>query len=231
MGTDHTINVCPVNGIYTKTVVALSHQVLMMRFMDRRWISDRIDEIGSSQRAVAKALKLPQPRISEIIAGKREIKLSEVAPLAQALGLSVGAVMSNLGIDGMPSREARVPLVGSVSAGGGVQKLEAIVDYVDAPPGAQGPLEALRVDGASMFPELQPGDLVFFSPEDRQNPIDLVNRLVVLETVAGDLRVKYLRRGSAPGLFDLFSHAEPVSADVPVARAARVLMVDHRGRA
>ena len=129
-----------------------------------------------------------------------------------------------------PPLAGRVPLVGSVAAGGGVEQIDNVIDYVDPPAGAEGPMEALRVEGASMFPELQPGDIVYYDPQKRLPPRDLVNKLVVLETAAGDLRVKYLRRGSSEEVFDLFSHAEPLAADVPVNRAARVIFVDQRGR-
>ena len=217
-----------VNPNYTTSVVANPFAPRMMLSMEREWIAERISEVRTSQTAVAKALGLPQPRISEIIAGRREIKLSEVAPLAGALQMSVDEIIAALGI-AKPTRPT-IPLVGLVGAGGRIETIENVVDYVDMPPGATGPLEALRVEGTSMFPELHAGDVIYYAPKVDERPEALLNKLVALETADGELKVKYLRRGSEPGLFDLFSHAEPLATDVRVKRAAVVLFQDRRGR-
>lgn len=173
---------------------------------------------------VAAATGMTKATLSRLENGKIEWKGSTLTLLAPVYGADDPIDLLR------PPFFGRVLLVGTVAADGGVVQIDNIIDYVDPPPGATGPMEALRVEGASMFPELQPGDIVYYDPEKRERPDAFLNKLVVLETRAGDLRVKYLRRGSSPDVFDLVSHAEPVATDIPVARAARVVFVDQRGR-
>ena len=196
--------------------------------MTRTWIADRLQDIGSSQADLGRALSLPSSRVSEIIGGRREIKLSEIAPLAQALKMTIQEAMGRLGAGAHDA--PTVPLVGRVGAGGDITRIDTIVDYVDLPPGADGPLEALEVAGESMLPEIQTGDLLFYDPTAPTDPRDLLYRLVVLETEDGRLFVKTLRLGAEPDTFDLISYAEGKRENVRVKSAAKVLFQDRRGR-
>src|SRR4051794_37844939 len=67
------------------------------------WIKDRIRLLrarGKTQTGLAAALGIDPSRVTEIIKGDRQIKSSEVAPLAAYLELTVADVMA--AIDGRP---------------------------------------------------------------------------------------------------------------------------------
>jgi len=67
------------------------------------WIKDRVRFLrpqGKTQSGLAAALGLDPSRVTEIIKGDRQIKRSEVAPLAAYLEMTVADVMA--AIDGLP---------------------------------------------------------------------------------------------------------------------------------
>ena len=53
----------------------------------RKWIADRIKEIGTSQTKVAKELGLTQSRVAEMVAGRRQLKSTEIVNFARALDI------------------------------------------------------------------------------------------------------------------------------------------------
>lgn len=76
------------------------------------WIKDRVRSLrpkGKTQTGLAAALGIDPSRVTEIIKGERQIKSSEVAPLAAYLEMTVGDVMA--AIDGRPPPPAGTTLV------------------------------------------------------------------------------------------------------------------------
>lgn len=59
-----------------------------------KWIKDRLEELGKKSNGLARALKLPSPRITDIINGTRRLQASEVPPLAAFLELSENDVLA-----------------------------------------------------------------------------------------------------------------------------------------
>ena len=177
---------------------------------------------------VAEQIGSTHASLSRLENGRTEWKRSNLQALAAVYG--AGDPLDLLRPPPSGERQDAVPLVGKVGAGGDITRIDTIVDYVDLPPGADGPLEALEVAGESMLPEIQTGDLLFYDPTAPGNPRDLLYRLVVLETEDGRLFVKTLRPGAEPDTFDLISYAEGKRENVRVKSAAKVLFQDRRGR-
>lgn len=74
--------------------------------IDRQdWIKARLDKIGKKQADLARETGLPSARISEIIAGKRQLQASEIPRLSHALAMPAGEVLMNyVGDSGFPPR-------------------------------------------------------------------------------------------------------------------------------
>jgi transcriptional regulator with XRE-family HTH domain len=53
----------------------------------QRWIAEGLRNSDGSQTGLAAALRLTQPRISEIISGKRKVKATEIPLAANYLGI------------------------------------------------------------------------------------------------------------------------------------------------
>lgn len=62
----------------------------------KKWLEDRLSELGKSKAELGRHLKLPHARITEIINGKREIKSLEIAPLANFLNWEPNQLLSLL---------------------------------------------------------------------------------------------------------------------------------------
>lgn len=110
---------------------------------------------------------------------------------------------------------ATLPVAGRVGAGALVPLHDATDDgglfRVIIPPqlrglGANGQLAAVEVDGDSMAPMFQPGDLLFFSRATHEGvPAEAIGRPCIIEDSDGNAWVKLLRMGDEPGLYHLIS--------------------------
>ncbi|WP_169568805.1 helix-turn-helix domain-containing protein [Sneathiella limimaris] len=74
--------------------------------MKHQWIEERLADLSKNKSELASALSLPPSRVTEIIAGKRQVKLNELRPMARFLRLPLthlfwlleGNTSSNRGI-------------------------------------------------------------------------------------------------------------------------------------
>ncbi len=73
--------------------------------MKQTWIVDRLEELGRTQAELARFMKMPPPRISEIVSGRRKIQINEFPRLIEFLG--IGSADAMLKISG--GAEAHVP--------------------------------------------------------------------------------------------------------------------------
>lgn len=64
------------------------------------WIKDRMKAMGITQGALATALGLPQPRISEIVGGRRRVYAEEAAIIANVLKMPQSEVLTLLSAKG-----------------------------------------------------------------------------------------------------------------------------------
>lgn len=77
------------------------------REVDKEWLLDRLRERGLSMRALARALGYDIAVVSRVVNGRRRLRLSEVEPIAQALGTSLQETSARLGLG---SAAAGVPV-------------------------------------------------------------------------------------------------------------------------
>jgi len=163
----------------------------------RRWIKDRLKELGKTQVGLAAALGLPHTRINEMIKGKRELQTREISTFAKFLEMSEQGVISAFsGSDtdnftlnvGPPVRlDKSAPVKGEVAAG--VWLEHEFMDDDKYPPVAASTnprysdIEqyALRVKGDSMDKYVKDGDHVIcidFAATGEAVPED--NKVVVV---------------------------------------------------
>ena len=65
--------------------------------MDREWLKGRLQAAGLTQAALAAAMNLSPPRLSELVAGRRRLSLHEAAAMAAALQVDLNEVWQHYG--------------------------------------------------------------------------------------------------------------------------------------
>ena len=121
------------------------------------------------------------------------------------------------------------PVIGRVGADPGGEVLlaggQAQPEFAPLPPGGTERAVALRVTGHSMRGLADDGALIYF--EDQRTPPspDMLGQVVVVELDTGEVLVKRLLRGGAPGRFDLESLAGPTRRDAQLRWAAHITAI------
>lgn len=165
--------------------------------MKHEWIKERIDELDKRQSDIAREIGLPSSRVNEIIAGSRGVKGEEVHLLAEALEMTVKALLKKLyGVDirvdppptktiSLESTQSQVPMISiielDVRAMGGPGAMSDNDNHEDVLASWTMPKEIInahttapkeririiQVVGDSMIPDFMPGDRVMVDTEDR----------------------------------------------------------------
>ena len=138
---------------------------------------------------------------------------------------------ANLGADLTLRPKANV--VGYVGAGAEIFPLDDYargngMETVDAPIGFGADLVAVRVRGNSMFPMLLDGWLIFYRKDIEGVDDSYVNKLCVVRVAGGPTLVKWLRKGSKKGGYDLESFNAPTRKDETLEWASPVLDIRPR---
>ncbi len=189
-----------------------------------------IQERGTNNRAVADKAGLNPTAVRDIVLRKaKNPTFSTLTKIAQALGVGIDEVIGTARSVAPPP----IAVVGRVGAGASVPLVDAFekgdgLYHVARPP--QLPTNgvvAVEVEGDSMAPMYQPGHVLFFRRVADDAVLDTdIGKPCVIEDAEHHAWVKLLKRGSAPGLWNLISlnpSAESVW-DVSILWAARVLL-------
>jgi phage repressor protein C with HTH and peptisase S24 domain len=180
----------------------------------REWLANRIAELGKKKSELARHLGIPASRISEMIAGKREIQSDEIAPLASFLNWTIeqlmrtesgfsttstgkiadiSSPMADIAPPNFGSKD--VPVRGVAAAGnrGGFQMSQDIIDYAPRPPAVANSknIYAIFVLNDSMHPAYESGALVYVSPDKPARAGDYV--IVQVRTPDGDIEALFKR--------------------------------------
>ena len=193
-------------------------------------IGERIREArtarGWSQSRLAEAIGKAQTAVTWWENGGREPSRADVALIALALGMEVGAI--ELGDQAPGVRPRGYPHIGKVGAGGSGEyaddyALGEASDYIDPLPGMPVDQEiiVLDVEGDSMVPAVFDGDLAFFGPV-RKDVEALLNKRVMARLADGRKFFKILKRGTGAGLYTLRS-LNPATPDIEDVRIDWVL--------
>lgn len=145
-------------------------------------------------------------------------RVSNAYALSQQLGRSVDEIIAIGTAGAIPSREAApsVPVLGHVGAGahvplvdaheatGGMFRVAAPAQLMRRGQAAQ--FAAVEVQGDSMAPQYQPGDILFYCRATHEGILDEdIGRACVVAGDDGNAWVKQVKRGDEPGLFHLIS--------------------------
>lgn len=147
--------------------------------MDVEWIREGLQKPGKTQRGLAERLGIDPAAVTRILNGGRQIKASEVGPIAAYLEVGAPAGFQEPAPRFQaPGGPDRMPVLGMAEGGEEGWNLwnGDVVDYVPRPPFLVGVPNAyaVYVTGESMAPRYLPGELLYVHPGRPPAPGDFV---------------------------------------------------------
>jgi phage repressor protein C with HTH and peptisase S24 domain len=193
-------------------------------------LKEAMEDAGLSQERLAKAAstknqKVTQQTVQQLLRPGGLQSSKHLPSLAKALGVSLDWLTSGEG-EKKPAWRPQALVVGKVGAGADITRFDdgVVLESIDAPPGI-GECVAARVEGDSMFPQLENGWLVFYGREHDGIPEECIGRLSVVQIKDGPTLLKRLKRGSRRGMWTLESWNAPPREDVKLLWASKVLYI------
>jgi phage repressor protein C with HTH and peptisase S24 domain len=162
-------------------------------------LKEEITADGRSNKVLSLAAGLGQNYVQQMIAKDQPPKIPTLEKLLVVLGADAARRVrpdsaaasevreANISLPSMPLKD--VPVLGTAAGGdyakGAFQLTPDAVDYVRRPPGLMNAKEiyALYVEGSSMVPRFEPGELIYVNPNRPVRPGDYV---VIQEPVDED---------------------------------------------
>jgi repressor LexA len=148
-------------------------------------------------RPLAERAGIGQTAVRDILEGHSENpRIGTLSAIANALNMSFGELVTDAG----------VAVVGRIGAGGSII-FEDVGDfgYVPRPPDTDGDLIGLEVDGESMLPKFDPGDVVYISRVHDGLFPNYLGAYCACRLLTGETYLKILTKGTEPGKFTLRS--------------------------
>lgn len=197
-------------------------------------VAERLRELDRNPFDAAKRVGLERSYLNDILIGKKtSVRNDKVPVLALALDMAPNVLFALLNPGG-DSKPTPVRVMGRIGAGAEImpefeqlppEGLFEIETIVPVPPGSI----AFEVEGDSMWPRYDPGDVVLCWREGT-NAEEVVGWEAAVRTADGRRYLKRILKGSAPGTFDLESHNGPPIRGVKLDWVAHVGMVVRAGQ-
>lgn len=156
--------------------------------------------------------------------GTRDFDQDAAAQYARRLGTTPEWILYGRGREA--PAEPLVPIVGFVGADSEGRVIfstgQGTGDMVPLLRPGEEDAVALEVRGSSMGDLAPEGSLIYFKEQRTPPAPSMLGQFVVAELETGEIVVKRLLKGSAPGLFDLWSVSGPLREDVSIVWAAHI---------
>ncbi len=163
----------------------------------RRTLRQLMKAEGIGAKPLAKRVGLGETAVRDIIEGNSlNPRIGTLSAIADYFNVTVTYLLGG----------GDVAVVGKIGAGGSVA-FEEVGDFgfVPQPPDTAGELVGLEVEGDSMLPKFDPGDVIYINREQNGVSENLIGAYCACRLVTGETYLKILSRGSRPGVFTLRS--------------------------
>jgi repressor LexA len=177
---------------------------------------------GFSRRSLSSAAGLSESAVRDLLTRTDNPGVGTLRKVAEALEIPVDA-LTGAGLE--------VPVLGKIGAGGQVKFLANADDeqgdfpMVPRPPLVAGRLMALEVQGSSMLPKYESGDIIYVKRDHEGVLPSYIGKYCAVRTTDGGTWLKILAAGSVEGRYTLRSLNAEDMVNVEVEWAAPVLFV------
>ncbi|MGH6838176.1 MAG: S24 family peptidase [Methylocella sp.] len=198
-------------------------------------IESRLKVVGLSPHAASKAAKRPDAirNLKRAVKNKERRGITTETLMALAPVLQTTAAWLLEGV-GDPASGNRVRVVGRIGAGAeitpGLEQIspESLYD-IEVPFPVSADAIAFEVEGNSMWPRYDPGDVIICGRQDK-NVEEVIGWEAAVGTADGKRYLKRIQRGAAIGTFDLEGHNAAPIRGVRIEWAAVSTMVVRSGQ-
>ncbi len=163
----------------------------------RSAIRSLMTERGIGAKTLSREASLGETAIRDILEGRvASPRINTLSAIAKFFNVPLAYLLEG----------SDVAVVGKIGAGGSVAFEQAEnFGHVPRPPDTDGELIGLEIEGDSMLPKFDPGDVVYISPGPQGVNMALLGSYCACRLVTGETYLKILSRGTAPGLYTLRS--------------------------
>lgn len=164
------------------------------------WLKQQMAERQLTQRDVAAVAGMTDQMFTNVVKGRRKFTAEEVDTIRRWLGYRLPEdAAPMIAVAGRVGAGAQVDLVDAFEKGDGLYHVACPAEI--SPRG----VVAVEVEGDSMTPIYQPGEILFYSRDALGVPTEAIGRICVCEDDAGKAWVKVVRVGREEGTFSLIS--------------------------
>lgn len=154
--------------------------------------------------------------VKDLLEKAKDVQIGTLTKLAGALDVPLADLLQS----------PRVPVVGSIGAGGTIIFEDVGIDEtVLRPPGISGTLIALMVQGSSMLPKYRDGDIIYIQRSHDGVLPDYFGEDCAVRLTSGETYLKQIMTGSEEGRFTLLSLNAPPMENMEVEWATPVLFI------
>ena len=151
---------------------------------------------GLSQTELAERIGTSINMLGKLERGSRDLTGAWIEKISKVLHVQPGEIVGEEG----------VPVVGKIGAGGSIIYEDVgNSEFVSRPPDTRGELVGLEVEGDSMMPKFDPGDVIYISREYDGVAPELVGSYCAVRLTTGETYLKILARGQSFGRWTLRS--------------------------
>lgn len=222
-------------SIATSTILAVSRSYQFGKFggMRQNNLENMRIKRGLTRQQLADRVNVTETTIYRKERGDRKLSDRDIPRYAMALRCKPEDLVTD-------ESTRKVPVIGQVGAGQAIFPIDDLpiinigpnqqdgdyvnCDFVDAPPGYESGVVALRVMGDSMMPFLPEGTIVYFSKR-AEKVEECLGKLAIVALTDGRILLKRLRRGYQNNRFNLESFNAQLIEDVELAWCAKVIFI------
>lgn len=195
--------------------------------VNEEWFIQMLSERGESKASLARHLGKNPSYTTLLLKGRRRFQMDTAEKIAQFLRVPVEAVLRHAGVRLRHSAEnggqVVCALVGAVDSDMNVRD-GSVAGEVPGHAGLPHDAVAIRVQTAGTSADMMDGWLLFFQPSKGMEPA-MVTRLCIADLADGKKIVGNLRRGYAPGTYNVVVPVRGMVENLEIVNATPILWI------